>query len=116
MSTEKLIDKLTKAITFQYKTDATAPGLTVSSLKNGEYYCSIVRWTGTGKTAKKTVVCKARSSSLDGSLKDLAQRFLSVNQPNKTPVDELGDLVKRSKPSKIVHTADAIGDSFPNYP
>lgn len=94
MSTQQLIDKLTKAITYQYKADATAPGLTVSSLKNGEYYCSIVRWTGTGKTAKKSVVCKARNSSLDNTLKELAQQFLSLNQRIKTPVDELGDLVQ----------------------
>lgn len=94
MTTEQLMDKLTKAITFQYKTDATAPGVTVSSLKNGEYYCSIVRWTGVGKTAKKTVVCKARNSSLDGTLKELAQQFMSLSQKVKTPLDELGDLVQ----------------------
>lgn len=94
MTTEQLIDKLTKAITFTYKADPTAPGLTVSSLKNGEFYCSVVRWTGTGKTAKKNVVCKARSNSLDGTLKSLAQQFVSLSQRVKTPLDELGDLVQ----------------------
>jgi hypothetical protein len=93
MITEQLIDKITKAITFQYKTDATTPGLTVSSLKNSEYYCSIVRWSGVGKAAKKTIVCKARALSLDGALKDLAQQFLNVSQPTKTPLDELNDMV-----------------------
>jgi hypothetical protein len=130
MTTEQLMDKLTKAITFQYKTDATAPGVTVSSLKTGEYYCSIVRWTGVGKTAKKTVVCKARSTSLDGSLKDLAQQFLSLNQTPRDPVQELGELVRPSKSdarvivrrvaseptSKVKHTTDAIDGCFPSYP
>lgn len=96
MTTEQLMDKLTRAITFQYKADATAPGVTVSSLKNGEYYCSIVRWAGTGKIAKKTVVCKARSLTLEGGLTMLAQEFMGLSQKVKTPLDELNDLVQIS--------------------
>lgn len=118
MTTEQLINKITKAITFQYKTDATAPGLTVSNLKTGEYYCSIVRWTGSGKSAKKTVVCKARSTSLDESLKELAKQFLSLNKVPRNPVQELGELVlpiKVAASTKIKHSSDAIDDAFPDY-
>jgi hypothetical protein len=117
MTTEQLMDKLTKAITFQYKTDATAPGVTVSSLKTGEYYCSVVRWAGVAKNAKKTVVCKARGTSLDSTLKDLAQQFLNLNQAPRDPVQELGELVKPSKTGfvPVKHTSDAIMGAFPDY-
>lgn len=95
MDTQALIDKLTKAISFQFKEDKTAPGLTISALKIG-YYCSIVRYSqafGKGKI----VVCKAKSDTLPAALKIVASEFLTCQKKTRDPVDELGDLVRGSK-------------------
>lgn len=93
MDTQALIDKLTKAISFQFKEDKTAPGLTISALKSG-YYCSVVRYNqafGKGKI----VVCKAKSDTLPTALKTIAMEFLAVSQKKiKDPIDDLGDFVK----------------------
>jgi hypothetical protein len=94
MSTEVLIDKLTKAISHKYKEDKTAPGLTVSALKKG-YYCSVVRYDGAFGNGK-VVVCKAKADTLDGALKDVANQFLSLAAQPKDPVQELGELVRGS--------------------
>lgn len=91
MNTQALLDKLTKAISFTYKEDKTAPGLTVSALKKG-YYCSVVRYDG-AFGAGKVVICKAKSDTLDGALQDVAHQFLSLSARVKDPVQELGELV-----------------------
>lgn len=96
-NTQTLLETLTKAIVFKYSTDLTAPGVTVSSLKNGKYYASVVRYTG-AIAAGKQVVCKATSDTLNGALKAVATQFLgTVKQAPKNPVDELSDLVKSAK-------------------
>lgn len=91
MDTQALLNKLTKAISYTYQDDKTAPGLTVSALKKG-YYCSVVRYDG-AFGAGKVVVCKAKSDTLDGALKDVAHQFLSISNRPKDPMQELGDLV-----------------------
>ena len=90
-NTQALLDKLTKAISFTYAGDQTAPGLTVSALKKG-YYCSVVRYDG-AFGAGKTVVCKAKSDTLDGAIQEVAKQFLKLSSAPKNPVQELGDLV-----------------------
>lgn len=94
MNTQELIDKLTKAISFKYKTDKTAPGLTVAALKKG-YYCSVVRYEGAFGVGKQ-VVCKAKADTLDGALAEVANQFLKT-MPSKTvdPIDELTNLIKK---------------------
>jgi hypothetical protein len=94
MSTDQLVDKLTKAISFKYKEDKTVPGLTVAALKNG-FYCSVVRYGGAFGRDKK-VICSAKADTLDKVLKGVATKFLSLNDMPKNPVQELGDLVKGS--------------------
>jgi hypothetical protein len=94
MSTEQLVDKLTKAISYKYKEDKTAPGLTVAALKRG-FYCSVVRYGGAFGRDKK-VVCNAKADTLDKALKDVATKFLNLNDSPKDPVQELDDLVKVS--------------------
>ena len=87
MNTEVLIDKLTKAISYRYRDDKTAPGLTVSSLKKG-YYCSVVRYEG-AFAKDKIIVCKAKADSLADALKDLTNQFLNTQT---VPVDPIQDL------------------------
>jgi len=57
----QLIDKLTNAVSFKFKDDATSPNLTISKLRTG-YYCSVVRYSKQGAAQKKVVVCKAMQS------------------------------------------------------
>lgn len=91
MSTEVLIEKLTKAVAFAHKNDKTAPGLTISILKKG-YYCSIVRYDeafGKGKV----VLCKATASTLEEALTTVAKNFLATSKPVTNPVDDLSDFL-----------------------
>lgn len=89
MSTDQLMDKLTSAVSFKFKEDKTAPGVTVSKLKTG-YYCSVVRYTDAFGKGKK-VVCKAKGDSLPVALATLAQSFVALSAQPKNPVDELRD-------------------------
>jgi len=94
MNTEQLINKLTKAISFQFKEDKTAPGLTIAALKKG-YYCSVVRYNG-AFAKDKIVFCHAKGKTMDEALKVVAAQFLK-SSVKKNPVKELNDLVKTSK-------------------
>lgn len=89
MDTDQLLDKLTNAVTFKYKEDKTAPGVTVSKLKKG-YYCSVVRYNQAFAKGKQ-VVCTARGDNLPGTLLTLAQTFVSMNATPKDPVQLLSD-------------------------
>ena len=90
MSNEQLMDKLASAVSYKYREDKTAPGITVSRLKNG-FYCSIVRYNGAFAKGK-VIVCSARADNYSAALKEVAQKFLV--QQAKDPVQELGELVK----------------------
>lgn len=90
-NTEQLMEKLAKAVSYQYRDDKTAPGLVVSSLKKG-YYCSVVRYSQAFAKGKQ-VVCNARGDDLPTVLKDLAGKFLTINAGPRDPVQELGALV-----------------------
>ena len=91
VTTDQLMDKLTKAVSFRFRDDKTAPGITVSALKKG-YYCSVVRYAG-AFAKDKQVVCKAQGSDLPSALKELANKFVAMTVQPKDPVQELGDLV-----------------------
>ena len=107
MNTQELIDKLTKAISFQYKTDKTTPGLQIASLKNG-YYASIVRYNKPfGKD--KSVVCKARADSLNGALKELAFEFMKLQVRQKDPVDQLNDFLNKNSDILLPNEITASG-------
>ena len=92
MNTQVLLDKLTKAVSFKYKEDKTAPGITISALKKG-YYCSIVRYSGAFAKGK-VVVYAMRGDSLDQALESLAKEFLSGSKVAPDPVQELDNLVR----------------------
>jgi hypothetical protein len=91
-----LLDKLTKAVTFTFKEDKTAPGVTVASLRNGgQYYCSVVRYDGAFAKGKK-VVCSATGPTIGAAIKAVADEFLFNTSIKvvKNPLDELSDLIK----------------------
>jgi hypothetical protein len=92
MNTQTLIEKITKAITFVYKSDGTAPGLTISSIPhNSGYYVSVVRWIA----GEKEVVCADVHQDLTKALLGLSNEFLKNAQPPITinPLDELVELI-----------------------
>lgn len=92
MNTQVLLDKLTRAVTFKFKEDQTAPGITISSLKNKSYYCSVVRYSGSFAKGKQ-VVCKAESDTLENALKGLASAFVIYTSASLDPIQELHKLV-----------------------
>lgn len=95
MSTELLMDKLTNAVSFKFKEDKTAPGVTVSRLKKG-YYCSVVRYSGAFAKGKQ-VVCHARGDDLHTAIKTLAITFVALTAQPRDPVQELGVLLHVEK-------------------
>lgn len=102
---QDLLDKLTKAVSFTYKNDKTAPGLTVSALRKG-FYCSVVRYNGAFGKGKE-IVCKAKAETLEIALQEVARQFLSLSNFPKDPIQELNELVgnKRSNTLKLVDKA-----------
>ncbi len=94
MDTQVLLNKLTQAVSFQFKDDKTSPGVTVSALKKG-FYASVVRYTGA--IAKgKVVVCSARGDTLDAALEGCAKEFLVKVNSQPDPVQQLDTLVRKS--------------------
>lgn len=96
-NTQELIDKLTNAISFKFKEDATSPGLTISRLRRG-FYCSVVRYPKGAATAKnKVVVCKAEAADLDSAIKSVALAFLIALNHRPDPIQELAELASLPK-------------------
>lgn len=90
--TLELINKLTSAVSYKYKDDATSPNLTISKLRNGHYYCSVVRYAKSGGSQKKQVVCKSETPLLEDAVKNVVNAFLKVAQPQPDPLQELDKL------------------------
>ena len=88
----QLIDKLTSAVSFKFKDDGTSPNVTISKLRNGHYYCSVVRYAKSGGVQKKVVVCKAETPKLEDSVKNVVTAFLKIAQPQPDPLQELDKL------------------------
>jgi hypothetical protein len=92
----QLIDKLTSAVSFKFKDDATSPNLTISKLRHG-YYCSVVRYAKGSSGQKKVVVCKAEASNLEDAVKEVVGAFIKVANPQPDPLQELDTLAKSIK-------------------
>lgn len=90
--TLELIDKLADAVSFKFKEDATSPNVTISRLKNGHYYCSVVRFAKNGGVQKKVVVCKAETTKLEDSVKSVVASFLKIAAPQPDPLQKLDRL------------------------
>lgn len=87
---EILIDKITKAINFAFKSDGTCPGLTISWIPHTKnYYVSIVRWTH----GEKIVVASANAVALEEALLTVAQKFVIDGHVPVNPIDELSDFI-----------------------
>lgn len=87
MDIKQLVNKLTKAISYNYRADKTAPGLTISFVRNS-YYCSVVRYKN-AFAKDKVVVCKSTAASLETALNDLTKQFLDLHDEAIDPVQEL---------------------------
>ncbi len=88
-----LIDKLTSAVSFKFKEDATSPNVTISKLRKG-YYCSVVRYTKGPAAKNKIVVCSASADTLEGAVKGVTDSFLKVAKPELNPLQELDNLIR----------------------
>jgi hypothetical protein len=93
-TTEQLIDKLTNAVSFKFKEDATSPNLTISRLRKG-YYCSVVRYTKGAAPKNKVVVCKAEADTLASAVEKVAVAFLKVANPQPDPLQELANFAAK---------------------
>jgi len=95
---DQIIAKITKAITHAFKTDGTAPGLTVAWLShNQSFYVSVVRWI----EGEKVVACSAQNAELNTALFELAGKFLVAHPPVKSPVEELAEMVSQPVTQEI---------------
>jgi hypothetical protein len=114
----QIIAKITKAITHAFKSDGTAPGLTVAWLThNQSFYVSVIRWI----EGEKTVVCSAQHADLKTALFEVAGKFLAAHPPVKSPVEELAEMVSKPNAQEVtvlrmthVNPID-VGLEFPEY-
>ena len=106
-----VLDKLTNAVSFQFKQDGTKPNVTISKLKNS-YYGSVVRYSG----KDKKVVCKAESPTLAELIPNLAKAFLIVAaQSPRDPLQELFASVKENEASNDVVGKVNVPTGFIKY-
>jgi hypothetical protein len=86
-----LLSDLSKAVSYAFRTDATCPGVLVSTLKDGNIYASIVRYgNGDGFKNGKKVVCKCNSVDVETAISDLSDLFLlHLGEPDLNPIDSL---------------------------
>lgn len=75
--TEDLLIKLIAAVCYSYNSDGTCPNVTISKLKNGNHYASVVRYIG----GRKKVMCKSENKDLLTCLSELSKKFLATNPP-----------------------------------
>ncbi len=80
-----VLEKLNNAVSFQFKKDGTCPNVTISKLRNGNFYGSVVRYP----SKDKKVVCKAVSPTLEELIPNLAKAFLNGAKSTPDPLQEL---------------------------
>lgn len=95
MDTNKLVEQITKAISYKYLEDGMRPGLLISVLRNGDYYASVLRFSSDYDNGRK-VFFKAQASSLEKTLLALAKKIVSDDKPTKDPIDELKETLADS--------------------
>jgi hypothetical protein len=94
-NTQELIDKLTNAISFKFKEDATSPGLTISRLKRNTYYCSVVRYpNGSKSVGSKVIVCKSEDTTLAGAVAKIAVLFVKTLDAQPDPLQTLAEATR----------------------
>ena len=85
MDTKTLIEKITKALSFKFPNDRMMPGITISLLRNKNFYVSLVRYN-----PNKTVVHKSQGVNLDVVLKTIGRELVGPSK-DLTPIEELNE-------------------------
>lgn len=88
MSTKELIDKITKALSFKFPNDRMMPGITISHLKNGNFYVSLLR-----HNPNKKVIHKYQDPDLDVALSTVGRFLLESEVRDLNPLDELSNVL-----------------------
>ncbi len=83
---ELLIEKLSKAASFQYP-GKCAPSVIISWLPSKEWYVSILRYEDSHEDKK--VMHKVRNKSLEAALREISDQLLKSVIKEKDPLDEL---------------------------
>lgn len=91
---EEYLNLITKSLTYLYKDDKTCPGITLSRLRNGDFYISISRYDGAFARDKR-IIFKDRSSSLDSLLKNAAE-FIVVQEKTDNPISQLQKIINEN--------------------
>lgn len=91
VNAEVLLEKLTKAVSFQYP-GKCAPGVITSWLPSKEWYVSITRYED--GHADKQVMHKTRNKSLQVALQDISRQLLASVVRERDPLDELNFALK----------------------
>ena len=85
MNTKTLIEKITKALSFKYPNDRMMPGITISLLRNNNFYVSVVRYC-----PDKKVLHKTQGPNLDLALRSVGRELVGPSQ-DLTPIEELNE-------------------------
>lgn len=86
MNEVELLEKLTKAVSFQYP-GKCAPNVLTSYLPNKTWYVSINQYEDSAEDKK--VMHKARNTSLLHALKDVSNQLLKSVVKDRDPLDDL---------------------------
>jgi len=90
MNVQEFIEILTAALSFKFPNDTKMPGVTISYLKNKQYYVSLVRYC-----PGKKVIIKASHLNLCDALGDVGAQLLVYQnkKAEKDPMDYLEEAV-----------------------
>lgn len=84
LTVESMINSIVEAIQYKFADDKTAPGLTISKLKNEDFYVSVVRF-GSYFGKEKMVEYKARGNGLMNVLMQVANQIIQ-DQEETNPI------------------------------
>lgn len=74
---EQLISSTLRALRQAYPTDAWAPGMVLSNLKDGEFYCALHRYPTGYNSRDRVVIGKARAISWESALEQVARDWIN---------------------------------------
>lgn len=91
--TDDYLNLITKSLTYLYNDDKTCPGITISSLRNGDFYISLSRYDGAFARSRQ-IIFKDRSNNLENLLKKTAE-FIVSQEKNDNPISQLQKILKQ---------------------
>lgn len=92
-----LIDKLSKAVSFQYP-GKCAPSVVISWLPTKEWYVSIVKYEFSAND--KQIMHKTRNQCLTTALQVVSRQLLDTIVEERNPLDELNNFLTLTDKSK----------------